>query len=127
MQFFIGMSANLFINIPINGSFNFFGYTGGFAVLAHIINGSLILALGCTIILLGYRAKDLFILRLSATAVVLTILAITFGTLFLEAFSIPSLYNVGNYFSLAMAMSFLFIFTVFFLDLYSTKKSPKSS
>ena len=50
-------------------------------------------------------------------AVALTIFAITFGTLF-RAFSIPSLYNIGNYFSLAMAMAFLFIFTVFFLDLY---------
>jgi hypothetical protein len=123
VQFGMGMSSTLFIIIPINGSFNFFGYSGGIDVLAHIVNGSLILLFAFAIIWFSFKTKNILILKLSALAVALTIVAIACGIVFLETFSYPSLYNVGNDFSMAMAMSFLFVFAIFFSELYVTKKA----
>src|SRR5208337_3193194 len=93
-QFWMGMSNNLFINIPLNAPFDFFSYAGGIEVLAHIVNGSLILFLGFTIIWYSYQIKNPIILKLSVLAVVFTIIAITSGIVFLEIFSVPSLYNI---------------------------------
>jgi hypothetical protein len=126
IQFGLGMFANLFVDIPLNAPFNFFGYTDGLLILAHIVNGSLILFFGFTIIWFSYKAKDLLIRILPVLSVVLTIIAITCGIVFLEIFSFPSLYNNDNYFSLAMAMSFLCVFTVLFSELYASKKAQKS-
>jgi hypothetical protein len=123
VQFGIGMSGNLFVIIPINGSFDFFGYSGGIDVLAHMVNGFLILLFAFLIIWYSYKAKNPLILRLSMLAVALTLTAIVCGIVFLESFSFPSLYNVGNDFSMAMAMSFLFIFAIFFSELYLTKNA----
>jgi hypothetical protein len=127
LQFGMGISGNLFVIIPINGSFDFFGYSGGIDVLAHIVNGSLILLFAFLIIWYSYRAKNSLVLKLSGLAVALTITAIACGIVFLESFSFPSLYNVGNDFSMAMAMSFLFVFAIFFSELYITKKAQISS
>jgi len=126
-QFWMGMSNNLFINIPLNAPFNFFGYAGGIEVLAHIVNGSLILFLGFTIIWYSYQIKNPIILKLSVLAVVFTIIAIANGIVFLEIFSVPILYNIDNYFSIAMAMCFLSVFTVFFSEMYVIKKGSEAS
>jgi hypothetical protein len=124
-QFWMGMSSNLFINIPLNAPFDFFGYADGLEVLAHIVNGSLILFLGFTIIWYSYQTKNPMILKMSVLAVVFTIIAITSGVVFLKIFSVPSLYNSDNYFSIAMAMCFLSVFTVFFSEIYVTEKAQK--
>ena len=44
IQYWLGMVINLFTTIPINSPLNFLGYSGGLEVLAHILNGFLILA-----------------------------------------------------------------------------------
>lgn len=126
-QFLMGMSSNLFVIIPINASFDFLSYAGGLDVLAHIVNGSLILFFGFMVIWFSYKAKNFLVLKLSVLAVVLAITAVACGTIFLEVFSVPSLYNSGNDFSMAMAMSFLIVFTVFFSELYAIKDSKVSS
>ncbi len=120
-QFLMGMSSNLFVIIPINSSFDFLSYAGGLDILAHIVNGSLILFFGFMIIWFSYKAKNSLVLKLSVLAVALAITAVACGTIFLEVFSVPSLYNSGNDFSMAMAMSFLIVFTVFFSELYAIK------
>ena len=126
-QFWMGMSTNLFIYIPLKTQFDFLSYAGGIEVLAHIVNGSLILFFGFTIIWCSYELKNPIILKLSVLAVVFTIIAITSGVVFLEIFSVPSLYNTDNYFSIAMAMCFLSVFTVFFSEMYVIKKGSEAS
>jgi len=122
-QFAMGMSSNLFVNVPLNTEFDFFNYAGGLTILAHIVNGSLILLLGSVIIWYSYQIKNPLVLKLSIFAVALTIIAIMNGVVFLKVFSVPSLYSDGNYFSIMMAMSFLSVFTVIFTDLYVIKKA----
>jgi hypothetical protein len=121
-QFWMGMTNNLFIIVPLNSPFNFFGYAGGVEVLAHIVNGSLILAIGLLIIYFSHKIKNSLVLRLTALAVVFAASAIASGTLFLEIFLIPSLQQVDDYFSMVMAISFLSVFTVFFTEIYVLKK-----
>ena len=50
IQFWLGMSLNLFVDIPRDTFLNFFGYSGGIEVLAHIVNGFLILAVSLAIL-----------------------------------------------------------------------------
>ena len=125
-QFWMGMTNNLFIIVPLNVPFNFLGYAGGLEVLAHVVNGSLILAIGASIIYFSYKTKNKLVLKLSVLTVVFTISAIVEGTLFLEIFLIPSLQHIDDYFSFAMGMSFLSVFTVFFTCLYLIKKQLNS-
>jgi hypothetical protein len=46
VQFWMGITNILFIIVPLNAPFNFIGYAGGLWVLAHVVNGLLILAIG---------------------------------------------------------------------------------
>ena len=124
-QFWMGMTNILFIIVPLNAPFNFFGYAGGLGVLAHVVNGSLILAIGLLIIYFSYKTKDKLVFRLSVLAIAFAVSAIANGTLFLEIFLIPPLRQVDDYFSMAMAMSFLSLFTVFFTSIYVVKKAQK--
>jgi predicted Abi (CAAX) family protease len=121
-QFGLGMWNNLFALISLKAPFGFFVYSGGIEVLAHITDGVLILALGFTIIWLSYKARNSLVLKLSVLAVVFIISAIANGILFLVIFLFPALYNIDNYFSLTMALSFLAAFAVLFSELYIIKK-----
>lgn len=123
IQFWLGMSTNLFVEIPLGAPFSFLVYSGGLEVLAHIVNGSLIVALGAVIVWFTYKMKNSTALKLSALAVVFTASAVVNGAVFLEIFSVPTLYNIDNDFSIGMAMSFLFAFTALFTELYVIKKT----
>jgi ABC-type sulfate transport system permease subunit len=123
VQFWLGMSSNLFINIPLGSPFGFFAYSGGSEVLAHIINGSLIVAFGFAIVWFTYKTKNLTALKLSVLAVAFTISAVVNGVTFLKIFSVPALYSIDNDFSMGMAMSFLAVFTLLFTELYVIKKN----
>ncbi|MGA2385363.1 MAG: hypothetical protein ABSG33_02385 [Candidatus Bathyarchaeia archaeon] len=125
VQFGFGMWNNLFVNVPLDAPFKFFVYSGGLEVLAHIINGVLILAFAIAIIWFSFRTRNSLALKLSVLAVIFIISAIANGVIFLEIFSIPALYNSDNYFSLAMAISFLSAFTALFSELYAIKISEK--
>jgi hypothetical protein len=126
VQFWFGMINNLFAVVPLNAPFSFFVYTGGLDVLTHIVNGSIILSLGLPIIWFSYKTKKPIVLALSVLAIIFVISAIINGILFLEIFYIPSLYNIDNYFSFAMAISFLSVFTVLFLEMYVLKETEMS-
>jgi hypothetical protein len=125
VQFIMGMINNLLIVVPLNAPFNFLSYSGGLEVLAHIINGALILALGSLIIFFSHKTSDKLVLKLSVLAVVFAVSAIVNGTLFLKIFSFPMYYNIDQYFSLAMAISFISVFTVFFAALYMANRQLK--
>jgi len=127
IQFTMGMINNLFIVVPLNAPFYFLSYSGGLEVLAHIINGALILVFGSLIIFFSHKTHDKLVLKLSVLAVVFAISAIINGTLFLEIFLIPKYYNIDQYFSLAMAMSFISVFTVFFTALYMINRQLKQT
>jgi hypothetical protein len=118
VQFGVGMINNLFVNVSLKAPFKFFAYSGGLDVFGHIVNGGLILLLAFTIIWFSFKGKNSLAFKLSVLAVVFIISAIVNGVLFLEIFSIPSLFNTDNYFSLAMALSFLAVFTCLFSELY---------
>lgn len=127
VQFTMGMINNLFIVVPINAPFNFFGYSGGLEVLAHVINGALILAVASSIIYFSYRTHDKTVLKLSVLGVVFALSAVINGTLFLEIFLIPAYHNIDQYFSLAMAMSFISVFAVLFTTLYLVNRQLKQT
>jgi riboflavin transporter FmnP len=90
------MSLNLFVD--------FFGYSGGIEVLAHIVNGFLILVVSLAVL----RQK---VARLPFLATLFVAAAIVAGFVYiLNTYDIPS-------YSMAMAMSFIIAYTVFFYEL----------
>jgi len=94
IQFWLGMSLNLFVDIPRDTFLNLFGYSGGIEVLAHIVNGFLILAVSLAIL----RQK---VAKLSFLATLFVAAAIVTGFVYiLNTYDIPS-------YSMAMAMSFI--------------------
>ena len=104
IQFWLGMSLNLFVDIPRGIFLNFFSYSGGIEVLAHIINGLLIL--GVSLAILRQKSDRLsFLGTLSVAA------AIVAGIVY-----ILNTYEVPPY-SIAMAMSFITAYTIFFYEL----------
>ena len=121
-QFGLGMWNNLYALISLKAPFSFFVYSGGLEVLAHITDGVLILALGFTIVWISSKTKNSIALKLSVLAVVFTLSAIVNGILFLVIFLFPALYSIDNYFSMAMATSFLAAFTVLFSELHTIEK-----
>ena len=125
IQFTMGMINNLFVIVPINSPFYFLSYSGGLEVLAHVIDGALILVFGSLIIFFSHKTRDKLVLKLSVLAVVFAISAVINGILFLEIFSFPMYYNIDQYFSLAMAMSFISVFTVFFTVLFKVNRQLK--
>jgi hypothetical protein len=125
VQFGVGMINNLFVNVPLDAPFKFLAYSGGLYVFGHVVNGVLILLFAFTIIWFSFKRGNSLAIKLSVIAVVFTVSAIVNGIIFLEIFSIPALYNTDNYFSLAMAVSFLAVFTTLFAELYVIKnKTP---
>jgi hypothetical protein len=125
VQFGVGMINNLFVDVPLNAPFKFFAYSGGLEVFGHLVNGVLIVFFGFTIIWFSFKGRISLAIKLSVLAVAFAISAIVNGILFLEIFSIPALYNTDNYFSLAMALSFLAVFTCLFSELYVINKNDK--
>jgi glucan phosphoethanolaminetransferase (alkaline phosphatase superfamily) len=90
---------------------DFFSYSGGVEVLAHIVNGFLVIAFALLIIASSIRLKDSFISKLSLLAIVFVVSAIITGFLYV-------LGGQNDSFSIAMAMSFIFVYTVYFSELY---------
>jgi hypothetical protein len=91
-----GHDKYLVYDCALNAPFNFLGYAGGLWVLAHVVNGSLILAIGLLIIYFSYETKDKLVFRLSVLAIAFAISAIANGTLFLEIVLIPPLRPGGR-------------------------------
>ena len=109
-QYWLGMVANLFITIPFDSPLNFFNYFDGVEVLAHIMNGILILGLALVIIVFSYKTGDSLLHWLSTLSLAFVTLAVVMGFVFM-------LRGQEDSFSMAMAMSFIFIYTTYFSEL----------
>ncbi len=111
VQFWLGMSINLFIIVPLGSALNFLHYSGGVEVLAHIVNGVLVLAFAGVILAYGFKLKNTLISRLSVLGLIFVVVTVATGFTF-------ALRSQDNSFSMAMAMSFLSIYTVYFSEFY---------
>ncbi len=118
IQFWLGLSINLFAVIPVFKPSNFSNYVGGTEVLAHIINGLLILALAGFILSYGYRLTK-SVSWLVVASIVFVATALTAG------------FNCFNYLleeqtsslSMTMAISFLISFMSFIVLFNKVDKS----
>lgn len=107
-QFWLGLSVNLFAIIPVFTPFSFSNYVGGTEVLAHIINGLLILALAGFILSYGYRLTK-SVSWLLVLSIVFVITALTAGFNFFNYL----LEEQTPFLSMTMAVSFLMSFASF--------------
>ncbi len=105
IQFWLGMSLNLFVSVPLLTPFNYSGYVGGTEVLVHIINGLLVLILAGFILSYGYRLRK-SISWLSVLALVFAIIAPISGYNYM-------LQEQAKVLSMAMAVSFIVTFAAF--------------
>ena len=83
VQFLLGMAVNLFIKIPKPVVIAFFTSGGGSVLDLHIINGTVILTLAITIIVLAHRMKSRLPFKLSILAITFIVLSIASGIVFL--------------------------------------------
>lgn len=114
IQYGLGMVINLFAEIPAETPLDFLGYFGGVEVLVHIINGILILVVGLVILAYSIKINSLFS-WLSLISVVFVAFAVIFGVIFITG-------GMNDSFSIAMAMSFISIYTLYFYEFYLTGK-----
>jgi len=105
VQFWLGMSINLFVAVPLHTASNFSSYSGGAEVLAHMVNGVLVLALAGIILSYGSRLRLIRVSVLSVVGVVFAVVASVTGATFLFRMQDDNL-------SLAMSVSFIVVYTV---------------
>ena len=107
----VGMVINLFTTIPNNSPLAFISYSGGFEVLAHIINGFLILIISLIIILYSIKLTKSYFSKLSLLGTLFVISGIIMGLIFI-------LGGMNNSFSIAMAMIFITTFSLYFYEFH---------
>jgi len=110
-QFWLGMVINLFLSVPASAPLSFFGYSGGLEVLTHISNGILILIISIILLFYIIRFTGSNFTLLSVIGTVFIVAAIVSGFTFI-------LQGMNDGFSMAMAMAFISIYTVYFLEFY---------
>ena len=118
IQFWLGMSINLSVKLPLYTALSFSSYSGGTEVLAHIINGILILGVAGVILSYGYRLKRPHISALSAPGAVFAVVAVATGATF-------ALRGQDDSLSLTMAMSFIIIYTIYLSQFYLSQRNTK--
>jgi hypothetical protein len=111
VQFWLGMSVNLFVTIPTSGPLGFLQYGSGVEVLAHIVNGFLVVLFAAAVLTTSIALKNSLLVKTSLLAVVFVLSALTTGFLFL-------LGGQDDSFSMAMAMSYISAFAVYFYSMY---------
>lgn len=111
IQYWLGMSINLFIEIPLKTPLNFFDYSGSVEVLVHIANGILIFAVALAMLAYLLKQKGTLFSKLSVLAAAFVAIAIAGGLMFL-------LMGQDNSFSMAMAMSFISVYSIYFYEFY---------
>ena len=116
LQFWLGMSINLFYSVPQQTPFDFSSYAGGSVVLAHIIAGILILLIAGLILSYSIRMKNTFLSAMLVGALVFAFVAPAAGYTFV-------LKGQNDGYSMAMAMSFLIAYTLYLSSFYLIGKS----
>jgi hypothetical protein len=115
VQFYLGMTVNLFVSLPSTHPMNFSSYSGGSYVYVHIINGLLALAIAALILSYSFRLKNAFISVLSVVALTFAVVAAATGYAFV-------LGGQNNSLSMSMAVSFLIIYTIYLAEFYLVGK-----
>lgn len=119
IQYWLGMVINLFAMIPNNSPLVFISYSGGFEVLAHIINGFLILIFSLIIILYSIKLTKSYFSKLSLLGTLFVISGIIMGLIFI-------LGGMNNSFSIAMAMIFITTFSLYFYEFHLVSIEDKN-
>ena len=115
IQFWLGVSINFFVSMPLLSPFDFSSYSGGSEVLAHIVNGVVVIALAALIFTYGVRLKSIFVSALSIAALALVIVASERGMVF-------ALVGHDGTYSLEMAISFLVAYTIYLALFYTPER-----
>ena len=115
IQFWLGVSINFFVSMPLLSPFDFSSYSGGSEVLAHIVNGVVVIALAALIFTYGVRLKSIFVSALSIAALALVIVASERGMVF-------ALVGHDGTYSLEMAISFLVAYTIYLTLFYAPER-----
>jgi len=115
IEFWLGVSINLFVSIPKLTPLNFSSYSGGSEVLAHITNGILVIALAALIVSYSIKLRSLLISALSVVALVFAVVASERGMEF-------ALVGHNYTLSLEMAISFLIVYTLYFIEFYVVER-----
>jgi hypothetical protein len=115
IQFWLGMSLNLFIPVPSSTPFDFLGYDEGVILLAHILNAFLILIVGSYIAYIISRDGGRWLNIQSLLTGIFVVVALIAGFVFILA-------GQDDSFSMTMAMSFISVFTVYFAMIYQIGK-----
>jgi hypothetical protein len=107
VQYGLGMVVNFFAAIPPDTPLAFFSYSDGIEVLAHIVNGSLILIIAVGIVGISATLGNNLLPKLAVLALIFVAAAVATGLIFTLQAQDPA-------FSIAMAMSFISAYTVYF-------------
>ena len=115
VQFWLGMNLNLFVSLPIRLPSDFFSYSGGDELFAHVFVGVAVFVLAGLILSYGSRLRNIRFLALSAIGFIFSFVAVATGATF-------ALRGHENIISLAMGMSFLLVFAVFLAEYFLLDK-----
>ena len=108
VQYLTGIGINLFVAIPQQTAFNFFGYSGGIEVLAHITISFLIIVAALVILISSIKLDNAILSMLSLLAFVFTVGSVGDGFLFML--------GQQSTYSLIMAIGFVSAYTLYFLE-----------
>ena len=115
IQYWLGMVINLFSNIPDTNPLNFFSYSGGIEVFAHITNGILIVIVSLIIVLYCIKLTNSLFSKISIVGTLFIISAIISGFIFI-------LRGMDDSFSIAMAMIFISVYSLYFYEYHLISK-----
>jgi hypothetical protein len=115
VQFWLGMNLNLFVSLPMRLPSDFFSYSGGDELFAHIFVGVAVFVLAGLILSYGSRLRNIRFLTLSTIGFAFAIIASATGATF-------ALRGHDDILSLSMAMSFLLVFAVFLAEYFLLDK-----
>jgi hypothetical protein len=115
IQFWLGMSINLFVSLPMYRQQDFSSYGGGQEVFAHIASGVVILVLAGLILSFSSRLRSRAVIVFSAAGLVFAVIAAATGATFL-------LKGQDDVLSLSMAVSFLLVFTAYLSEFHLLRK-----
>jgi len=119
IQYLTGLGIDLFVAIPQQTAFNFFGYPGGVDVLAHVAIGIMIVIVALAILASSIKLNNAFLSTLSLLALALIVGAVGDGALFM-------LLGLQYTYSMAMAIGFILAFIVYFFEAIEVGKPQVS-
>jgi len=119
IQYLTGLGIDLFVAIPQQTAFNFFGYPGGVDVLAHVAIGIMIVIVASAILASSIKLNNAFLSTLSLLALALIVGAVGDGVLFM-------LLGQQNTYSMVMGIGFVLAFMVYFFEVIEVGKPQVS-